>query len=81
MELEILKKVLVEILSVDVSEIHTQTTFMGDLGADSLDVYQIVLRLEEELDVHFEEKDVTKIETVGQAVALIQNMEKAKSHE
>lgn len=78
MELEVLKKVLVEILSVDVSEIYTDTTLMGDLGADSLDVYQIVLRLEEELGVHFEEKDLTKIETVGQAVALIQKMEKTK---
>lgn len=78
MELEVLKKVLVEILSVDVSEIYTDTTLMGDLGADSLDVYQIVLRLEEELGVHFEEKDLTKVETVGQAVALIQKMEKTK---
>lgn len=78
MELEVLKKVLVEILSVDVSEIYMDTTLMGDLGADSLDVYQIVLRLEEELGVHFEEKDLTKVETVGQAVALIQKMEKTK---
>lgn len=76
MELEILKKALVEVLSVDVSEIHMETTFLGDLGADSLDVYQIVLKLEDALQLHFEPKDIEKIETVGQAVELIRRMEK-----
>lgn len=81
MELDVLKKVLIEILSVDVSEIHMDTTFMGDLGADSLDIYQIVMRLEEELQIVFTEEDVREIETVGQAVTLIQKMEKAKADE
>ena len=77
MELSILKKVLVEVLSVDESEIHLETTFLGDLGADSLDIYQIILKLEDALQLHFEAKDVEKIETVGQALALIESMEKA----
>lgn len=76
MELEILTKILIEVLSVDRSEIYEDSTFVGDLGADSLDVYQIILKLEDELDIHFEEKDVKKIETVGQAVVLIQKLEK-----
>lgn len=76
MELEILKKALVEVLSVDVSEIHMETTFLGDLGADSLDVYQIVLKLEDALGLEFKPQDVEKIETVGQAVELIRRMEK-----
>lgn len=76
MELEIIKKVLVEVLSVDASEIHMETTFLGDLGADSLDIYQIVVRIEEELSIRLEEKDITKIETVGQAVELVQKAER-----
>ena len=77
MELNILKKVLVEVLSVDESEIHLETTFLGDLGADSLDIYQIILQLEDASQLHFEAQDVEKIETVGQALALIESMEKA----
>ena len=51
MELDVLKKVLTEVLNVDESEIHMETTFVNDLGADSLDIFQIVVRLQEELDV------------------------------
>jgi len=71
MELEILTKVLVEVLGVDSSEIHEETTFVKDLGADSLDVFQIVSRLEEELNVTFVPAKVEKIHTVGQAIVLI----------
>ncbi|MBO5242162.1 MAG: acyl carrier protein [Lachnospiraceae bacterium] len=71
MELEILKKILVEVLGVDASEIHEDTTFLKDLGADSLDIFQVVTRLEEELGVTFEASRVEKVETVGEALALI----------
>jgi acyl carrier protein len=74
MELEILTKVLVEVLGVDASEIHEDTTFVKDLGADSLDIFQVVARLEEELGVTFEPAAVEKIETVAQAVDLIKDM-------
>lgn len=72
MELEILKKILVEVLGVDASEIHEDTTFLKDLGADSLDIFQVVTRLEEELEVTFEPARVEKIETVGEALVLIE---------
>ncbi len=72
MELEILTKVLVEVLGVDASEIHEDTTFLKDLGADSLDIFQVVSRLEEELEVTFEPAMVEKIETVGEALVLIE---------
>lgn len=72
MELEILKKILVEVLGVDASEIHEDTTFLKDLGADSLDIFQVVTRLEEELEVTFEPAMVEKIETVGEALSLIE---------
>ena len=72
MELEILKKILVEVLGVDASEIHEDTTFLKDLGADSLDIFQVVTRLEEELGVTFEPSRVEKVETVGEAIVLIE---------
>lgn len=72
MELEILKKILVEVLGVDASEIHEDTTFLKDLGADSLDIFQVVTRLEEELGVTFEASRVEKVETVGEALVLIE---------
>lgn len=76
MEREVLEKILAEVLGVDASEIHTDTTFVNDLGADSLDIYQIMSRLQEELNVEFDPKAVEKLETVGQAVAFIkQTME------
>lgn len=71
MELEVLKKVLVEVLGVDASEIHADTTFQKDLGADSLDVFQVVSRLEEELNITFEASKVEKIETVEEALVLM----------
>lgn len=71
MELDVLKKVLTEVLNVDESEIHMETTFVNDLGADSLDIFQIVVRLQEELDVVLAPAEVEQIETVEQAVALI----------
>ncbi|MBQ8527023.1 MAG: acyl carrier protein [Lachnospiraceae bacterium] len=72
MEPEVLTKVLVEVLGVDASEIHGDTTFVKDLGADSLDVYQVLVRLEEELNVTFDPAKVEKIETIEQALMLIE---------
>jgi acyl carrier protein len=43
MELEKLKKIIAEVLNVDTEEITPETTFVDDLGADSLDVYQIIM--------------------------------------
>lgn len=71
MEREVLTKVLVEVLGVDASEIHEDTTFVKDLGADSLDVFQIVCRLQEELNVTFDPAQVEAIENVEQAILLI----------
>ena len=72
MELEILKKAIVNVLKVDPGEIYEKTTFLGDLGADSLDIYQIVNEVEEELGITLLEEEIEKITTVGEAVVLIQ---------
>ena len=73
MELEILQKVIVEVLNVDPREIYEDTTFMGDLGADSLDLFQVIMGIEEAFDIEIEAEAVEGIETVGQAVELIKS--------
>ena len=73
MELEKLKKVIAEVLSVDPEEITAETTFMDDLGADSLDVFQIIMGLEEEFDIEIPPEKAEKVTTVGEAVELIKN--------
>ena len=72
MELEILKKAIVNVLKVDPGEVFDETTFLGDLGADSLDIYQIVSEVEDELGISLLEEEIEKITTIGEAVALIQ---------
>ena len=71
MELEMLRKVIAEVLNVDQAEITMDTTFVDDLGADSLDVFQIIMGIEEELDIEVNVEEAEKIVTVGDAVELI----------
>lgn len=71
MEFEMLKKVIAEVLSVDPAEITMDTTFVDDLSADSLDVYQIIMGVEEELDIEIDSDAAAGIVTVGDAVEAI----------
>ncbi len=71
MELEKLKKIIAEVLNVDPEEITPDTTFMDDLGADSLDVYQIIMGIEEEFDIEIPAEAAEEIATVEQAVEMI----------
>ncbi|MGN0402677.1 MAG: acyl carrier protein [Acetatifactor sp.] len=71
MEFEKLKKVIAEVLNVDTDEITMETTFMDDLGADSLDVFQIIMGIEEEFDIEIPAEKAEKITTVEEAVELI----------
>ncbi|MBP7320804.1 MAG: acyl carrier protein [Lachnospiraceae bacterium] len=73
MEFEKLKEIIAEVLNVDVNEITKDTTFVDDLGADSLDVFQIIMGLEEEFDIEIANEDAEKIVTVGDAVDQIKN--------
>ena len=73
MEFEKLKKIIVDVLNVDENEITMDTTFIDDLGADSLDVFQIIMGLEEEFDIEIANEDAEKIVTVGDAVEQIKN--------
>lgn len=73
MELEKLKKIITEVLNVDVSEITMDTKFIDDLGADSLDVYQIIMGVEEEFDIEINVDDAESIVTVADAIEQIKN--------
>ena len=71
MELEKLKALIVDVLNVDADEITEDTTFIDDLGADSLDVFQIIMGIEEEFKIQIPQEKVEKISTVGEAVEMI----------
>ena len=73
MEFEKLKKIIAEVLNVDEEEITMETTFVDDLGADSLDVFQIIMGLEEEFDIEIPNEEAEKIVTFGAAVEQIKN--------
>ena len=71
MEFEKLKKVIAEVLNVDPEEITMETTFTDDLGADSLDLFQIIMGLEEEFDIEIPAESAEDITTVEEAVEMI----------
>ena len=73
MEIEKLKKIIADVLNVDEAEIAMDTTFVDDLGADSLDIFQIIMGIEEEFDIEIANEEAEKIATVGDAVEQIKN--------
>ena len=73
MEFEKLKKLIAEVLNVDPDEITMETTFQDDLGADSLDVYQIIMGIEEEFDIEIPAESAEQVTTVEEAVEMIKN--------
>lgn len=71
MEFETIKRILVEQLGVSEEEVTMEATFENDLGADSLDLVEILMALEEEYGFEVSEEDVEGIDTVGKAVEYI----------
>ena len=71
MEFEKLQGIIEDVLNVDASDITMETTFVDDLGADSLDIFQIIMGIEEEFDIEIDNDDAEKIVTVGDAVEQI----------
>ena len=71
MEFEVLKKHISEVLGVDANEITEDMEFDKDLDADSLDTFQILMDVEEELGMTVDEEKAESIKTVGDAVRLI----------
>lgn len=74
MEFDALKKVTATILGMDPNEITMDMKFLTDLGADSLDVYQIVMGVEEELGITIPLEPLQNITTVREAVELIKSV-------
>ena len=71
MEFEKLQGIIAEVLNVDAVEITPDTTFVDDLGADSLDVFQIIMGIEEEFDIEIPQEKAEKIVSVGDAAEAI----------
>ena len=73
MEFEKLAKIIAEVLNVDANEITLDTTFVDELGADSLDVFQIIMGIEEEFDIEIPNEEAEKIVSVGDALEAIKS--------
>lgn len=65
------KKIVVEQLGVEENEVTMEASFIEDLGADSLDIVELIMALEEEFDLEIPDKEAEKIATVGDAVEYI----------
>jgi acyl carrier protein len=69
--LKTLTDVAVEVLGVDAAQVTEEARFKDDLDADSLDLVEVVMALEEKLDIAIPEEDLADIGTVGQAVTVV----------
>lgn len=73
MEFEKLQDIIADVLNVQKEEIKPETTFVDDLGADSLDIFQIIMGIEEEFDIEIDNDEAEKIVTVQDAADQIKN--------
>ena len=73
MVFEKLQEIIVDVLNLNPDEITMDTTFVDDLGADSLDIFQIIMGIEEAFDIEIANEDAESIVTVGDAVEQIKN--------
>ena len=73
MEIEKLQGIIAEVLNIEPEEVTMAATFVDDLGADSLDIFQIIMGIEEEFDIEIPNEAAEQIVTVGDAVEQIKN--------
>ena len=73
MVFEKVKKLIVEQLGVEEDDIAMESSFIDDLGADSLDIVELIMALEEEFGLEIPDNEAEKITTVGDAVEYIKN--------
>ena len=66
------KKIIVDKLGVDESEVTIEASFINDLGADSLDTVELIMEFEKEFDVSIPDEQAEKIQTVGDAVEYLE---------
>jgi acyl carrier protein len=67
------KKIIVDKLGVDETEVNPEANFIQDLGADSLDTVELIMEFEKEFDVSIPDEQAEKIQTVGQAVSYLES--------
>jgi len=72
-----IKQIIVDELGVDEAEVTENARFIEDLGADSLDLVELVMRFEEEFDIEIPDEDAEKIQTVGDAIKYIETNKSA----
>lgn len=73
MEFEKLREIIADVMNIDEKEIKEDSSFENDLGADSLDVFQIIMGIEDAFDIKIDNDEAEKIVTVGDAVEQIKN--------
>ena len=73
MEFEKLQGIIAEVLNIEPEDVTMAATFVNDLGADSLDIFQIIMGIEEEFDIEIPNEAAEQIVTVGDAVEQIKN--------
>ena len=73
MECEKLREIIADVMNIDEKEIKEDSSFENDLGADSLDVFQIIMGIEDAFDIEIDNDEAEKIVTVGDAVEQIKN--------
>lgn len=73
MEFEKLREIIADVMSIDEEEITEDASFENDLGADSLDIFQIIMGIEDAFDIDIDNEDAENIVTVGDAVEQIKN--------
>ena len=73
MEFEKLQSIIAEVLNIDADEVTMDKTFVDDLGADSLDLFEMVMALEEEFEVEIPTEDLENIKTIGDVESYLQS--------
>lgn len=73
MILEKVKKIVIEQLGVEEEDVSMESSFIEDLGADSLDIVELIMALEEDFDLEIPDNEAERIATVGDAVNYIKN--------
>jgi acyl carrier protein len=71
------KEVIVEQLGVDAEKVRSEASFIDDLGADSLDIVELVMAMEEEFDIEIPDEEAEKLKTVSDVVSYLQTKGKA----
>lgn len=73
MELEKIGQIIAEILNIDPETVTADSTFIEDLGADSLDIFQVIMGIEEEFDIEVSPEEAERVVTVEDAARLVRS--------